>query len=137
MACPGRTRIAFTKVRTNARVSVISLVRRNSLISSANAATVLLSSKDTEPDGNGWHAPEPEPVAIEAEAALVGVATGDRHDEARERERSLFSWAEFMAGEPDEPEQPRGRRRSEAPTLSLFEWALEREQEGALAGAAR
>ena len=46
----------------------------------------------------------------------------------------LFSWAEFMAGEPEEP--PR-KRRDEAPTLSLFEWALEREQEGALAGAAR
>ena len=39
-----------------------------------------------------------------------------------------------MAGEPDEP--PR-RRPDEAPTLSLFEWALEQEQEGALAGAAR
>ena len=33
--------------------------------------------------------------------------------------------AEFMAGE---PEEPRRTRRDEAPTLSLFEWALEREQ---------
>ena len=39
-----------------------------------------------------------------------------------------------MAGEPDEPPKP--RRRDEAPTLSLFEWALEREQEGVLAEAA-
>ena len=83
----------------------------------------------------GWHAPEPEPVVSEAEAAPVGVAPDDRHEDADERQRSLFSWAEFMAGEPDEPPKP--RRRDEAPTLSLFEWALEREQEGALAGSAR
>ena len=83
----------------------------------------------------GWHAPEPEPVAIDVEAATVGVAApDDRHDDADERQRTLFSWAEFMAAEPDEPERSRGRR-EEAPTLSLFEWALEREQEGALAGA--
>ena len=50
-------------------------------------------------------------------------------DDGRERQRTLFSWAEFMAGEPDEPPKP--RRRDEAPTLSLFEWALEQEQEGA------
>jgi len=39
-----------------------------------------------------------------------------------------------MAGEPDEPPKP--RLRDEAP-LSPFEWALEQEQEGALAGALR
>ena len=50
-----------------------------------------------------------------------------------EPQRSLFSWAEFLADTPQEP--PRGRRRHEAPTLSLFEWALEREREAALAGA--
>ena len=32
--------------------------------------------------------------------------------------------------------EPRGRRRHEAPTLPLFEWALEREREGELVGAA-
>ena len=64
----------------------------------------------------GWHAPEP--AVVEAEA--VGVA-GDRDDlleEADERQRTLFSWTEFMVGEPDEPPKP--RRRDEAPTLSLF-----------------
>ena len=75
-----------------------------------------------------WAAPEPEPVAVETAEPVPP-------DEAGERQRSLFSWAEFMAGETLEPE-PR-RRRHEAPTLSLFEWAMEREQEGALAGAAR
>ncbi|MCY3568573.1 MAG: hypothetical protein OXH38_08085 [Chloroflexi bacterium] len=40
-----------------------------------------------------------------------------------------------MAEESPEPKPP---RRGEARTLSLFEWALEQEQqEGALAGAAR
>ena len=81
----------------------------------------------------GWHAPEPEPVTAEP----VGVAAGadESHHQAPERQRSLFSWAEFMVDAETQPPRPRVRR--EAPTLSLFEWALEREQEGALAGAAR
>ena len=82
----------------------------------------------------GWHAPEPEPKpeVVAAEAVAVGADNG--RDEARESQRTLFSWAEFMAEESPEPERP---RRREAPTLSLFEWALEQEREGALAGAAR
>ncbi len=80
----------------------------------------------------GWHAPEPEPVIVEAGVGAEPVAGSE---DAPERQRTLFSWAEFMAGEPDEP--PKRQRRDEAPTLSLFEWALEQEQEGALAGAAR
>jgi len=79
----------------------------------------------------GWHEPEPEPVAVAAAAAVEAAP----EDDAPERQRTLFSWAEFMAGEPDEP--PKRQRRDEAPTRSLFEWALEQEQEGALAGAAR
>ena len=47
--------------------------------------------------------------------------------------RSLFSWAEFLADQPDEP-KPRGR--NQRPTgPSLFDWALEREQEAGLAAA--
>ena len=83
----------------------------------------------------GWHAPEPEPALVEVEAAPVGAAADERRNDAVEPQRTLFSWAEFMADEEAEPPRPRSRR--EAPTLSLFEWALEREQEGALAGAAR
>ncbi|MCY3603079.1 MAG: helicase C-terminal domain-containing protein, partial [Chloroflexi bacterium] len=79
----------------------------------------------------GWHAPEPEPVAVEPETVTVLGKADERHEEAREPQRTLFSWAEFMAGEPDDP--PKRRGRDEAPTLSLFEWALEQEQEGALA----
>ena len=78
-----------------------------------------------------WPESEPEPAAL-AVATIEPV----RRDEAAEPRRTLFSWTEFMAGEPEEPERPRGRRRDEAPTLSLFEWALEKEQEGTLAAAA-
>ena len=63
-----------------------------------------------------WAAPEP--VAVET------VTVGD---EPPERQRSLFSWAEFMA---EEPAEPKGRSRRPAPaSISLFEWALERERE--------
>ena len=77
-----------------------------------------------------WHAPEP--VAVGVTAATESGAD----DDTPEPQRSLFSWAEFMAEEPEEPPPPRGRRRDEAPTLSLFEWARNREREGVLARAA-
>ncbi len=80
----------------------------------------------------GWAAPEP----VAAESVMVGAGAGERRDDAPEGQRSLFSWAEFMADTPDEPLPIRGRRRAEAPTLSLFEWAREREREGVLLGAA-
>ena len=78
-----------------------------------------------------WHALEP--AVVEAEAVAVAIDRRDDHEDAPEPQRSLFSWAEFMAQEPPEPKRA---QRREAPTLSLFEWALEREQEGSLAGAA-
>ena len=81
----------------------------------------------------GWHAPQP--AVVEAEAIGVAAEADESHDQAPERQRSLFSWAEFMADAETQPPGPRTRR--EAPTLSLFEWALEQEQEGALAGATR
>ena len=64
--------------------------------------------------------------------------TNGRHDaEAPEPQKSLFSWAEFMA---EEPAKPRGRRRKPQPaTLSMFEWAmtLERQREQEPVGAGR
>ncbi|MXZ87426.1 MAG: hypothetical protein F4Z07_01050 [Dehalococcoidia bacterium] len=71
-----------------------------------------------------WHSPEP--VAVGAPVATESVA--DAVDP--EPQRTLFSWGEFLA---DTPEEPPRKRRAEAPTLSLFEWALKQEQEGALA----
>ncbi len=79
---------------------------------------------------DGWA--EPEPVAVET--VTVGVDADDRRDDAGEPPRSLFSWAEFMAKEQVEPGR---RRRDEAPTLWLFEWALDRERERELVGAER
>ena len=54
--------------------------------------------------------------------------SGNGHsEEAPEPQRSLFSWAEFMAAE---PVKPAGRGRKPQPvTLSMFEWALTVEQE--------
>ena len=79
----------------------------------------------------GWRVPEP----VMAQVVAVGAAADDSRDDAREAQRTLFSWAEFMTEEPAEP--ARRRRRDEAPTLSLFEWALEQEREGDLVGAKR
>ena len=78
---------------------------------------------------DGWRSPEP--VTAEVVAVEAGADAG--HDDTPEPQRTLFSWAEFMAAEPDEPKR---LRRNEAPTLSLFEWALEREHEGELVGTA-
>ena len=74
-----------------------------------------------------------EPVAAEAVTSRTG--TGDRSDDASEPRRALFSWAEFMA---EERKQPQRRHRRPAPaSISLFEWALERERDGELIGAER
>ena len=70
---------------------------------------------NTPVNGNG-HSPVP----------INGSGNGC-HEEADEPQRSLFSWAEFMA---EEPVKPKGRRRKPQPaTLSMFEWALTLEQE--------
>ena len=59
--------------------------------------------------------------------AAVEVNGNGHSDEAPEPQQSLFSWAEFMA---EEPVKPKGRSRKPQPAAtSLFEWALEMEQE--------
>ena len=80
----------------------------------------------------GWQGPEPVAAVV-----TVGVAADDTVEDDGAPQRSLFSWVEFLADTPDEPPPPRGRRSHEAPTLSLFQWALEQEQEGALVSAGR
>ena len=48
-------------------------------------------------------------------------------------QQDLFSWAEFLA---DEPTPTKRRRQKQAqPSASLFEWALEQEQQAGLAAA--
>ena len=59
------------------------------------------------------------------------------HDGPAQGQQSLFSWAEFLTGE---PAQPQGRNGKTKPTsTSLFEWALstEQEQDKNLVGAGR
>ena len=91
---------------------------------------------------DGWKAVEIEPTVVETHRngngnAANGVelvmgndrhANGNgHHEEAAEGQQSLFSWAEFMA---EEPVKPKGRKRKAQPAAtSLFEWALEMEQE--------
>ena len=89
---------------------------------------------------DGWKVVEVEPEAVEVNgngtnghhANGIGptvelVLANGHHDEAPEPQQSLFSWAEFMA---EEPVKPKGRGWKPQPaTLSMFEWALEMEQE--------
>ena len=65
--------------------------------------------------GNG-HAPVP----------ANGNGNG-HHVEADEPQQTLFSWAEFMAEEPEKPKR-RGRKPQPA-SMSMFEWAMEQERE--------
>ncbi len=82
--------------------------------------------------------PTPEPLAlpvgatVDAESALA-VIPCEHHTGDAPEQRDLFSWAEFLADEP-QPTKQRGRRQAQ-PTASLFEWALEREQQSGLAAA--
>ena len=68
-------------------------------------------------------------------AAIPANGKGRLDDEADEPQQSLFSWAEFMA---EEPVKPKGRGgKTQAPSLSLFEWAVEQEREEEPVGAGR
>ena len=77
--------------------------------------------------GNGHHANGNghAPVPVNSPPRTGYGGNGHRDDEAPEPQRSLFSWAEFMA---EEPVKPKGRK-AQAPPLSLFEWAVEQERE--------
>ena len=69
---------------------------------------------------DGWHAPDLAVVEVDA-------GDGDPDDEAPGLQRSLFSWAEFLAEKPAEPGR---RRRKPAASLPLFELAVSLEREG-------
>ena len=66
---------------------------------------------------------------------LNGSGANGHHEEAEEPEphQSLFSWSEFMA----EPVKPKRKSKAQAPSLSLFEWAVEQEREEEPVGAGR
>ena len=88
-----------------------------------------------------WEREEPaaEPLVLptssdgHAQPATELVPCGSHHGQ-EEEQQTLFSWAEFLA---EQPEEPKHRGRHPRPTgPSLFDWALEREQEAGLAAAA-
>ena len=68
------------------------------------------------------------PINGNGSGAVSASGNGNGHHAGEsEPQRTLFSWAEFMA---EGPVKPRGRRRKPQPaTLSMFEWALTLEQE--------
>ena len=68
------------------------------------------------------------PVNGNGSGAVSASGNGNGHHAGEsEPQRTLFSWAEFMA---EGPVKPRGRRRKPQPaTLSMSEWALTLEQE--------
>ena len=82
--------------------------------------------------------PTPEPLAlpvakgVDAEYTLA-VFPCEHHTGNAPEQRDLFSWAEFLADEP-QPTKRRARKQAQ-PSTSLFEWALEREQQSGLAAA--
>ena len=89
---------------------------------------------------NGHHAdigPTVELVLGNGRNANGNGTNGHHEDEAPEPQRTLFSWAEFMA---EEPVKPKSRKRKPQPaSTSLFEWAfsLEKEREEEPVGAGR
>ena len=87
-----------------------------------------------------WRPVEPTPEAptiielpkVEVEPAVAVIPCG-HHTGVVPQQRDLFSWAEFLA---DKPTPTKNRRRKQVePSTSLFEWALEREQQAGLAAA--
>ena len=104
---------------------------------------VEIEPETIEVNGNGRHAngnghddlfgigPTVELVPVNGHHAN-GNGNG-HHDEAEEPQQALFSWAEFMA---EEPVKPKGRK-TQAPSQSLFEWAVEQEREAEPVGAGR
>ena len=68
--------------------------------------------------------PEPDPVVVEVHANGNGHGHSNVHAEGQQ---SLFSWAEFLAEEPAQPQRWNGK--GKPASTSLFEWALNAEQE--------
>ena len=103
------------------------------------AQQVAAEAEDLLVDGD-WERVEPaaEPLVLpppsdgHAQPVIELVPCGSHHGQ-EEQQQTLFSWAEFLA---DEPEPTPGRGRKPQPSgPSLFDWALEREQQGELAAA--
>ena len=80
--------------------------------------------RPVEASGNGHH------DALGPKVELVpacGHNGNGHHDESEEPQRSLFSWAEFIAAEPVKPRRRNGK--PQPASMSMFEWAFEQERE--------
>ena len=76
---------------------------------------------------NGHHSNGHMPAPVNGNGHHANGNGNGHHDDAHEPQQTLFSWAEFMA---EEPVKSKGRGRKPKPTtLSMFEWAMSREQE--------
>ena len=86
-------------------------------------------------NGNGHHddsfGPTVELAPVNEHHATNGNGTNGHQDEEPEPQQSLFSWAEFMA---EEPVRRKGHK-TQAPSLSLFEWAVEQKRKAETVGA--
>ncbi len=89
---------------------------------------------------DSWRPVDPTPEVptiielsrVEVEPAVAAIPCG-HHTRVAPQQRDLFSWAEFLS---DEPTPTKRRRRKQVqPSTSLFEWALEQEQQAGLAAA--
>ena len=89
---------------------------------------------------DSWRPVEPTPVVpsiielpkVEVDPAVAAIPCG-HHTGTAPQQRDLFSWAEFLS---DEPKPTKNRRRKKVePSTSLFDWALEQEQQAGLAAA--
>ena len=121
------------------------------------AETVFAQARDAEASAeeylvdDDWKVVEPEAIAVngnghhEAIGPTVELVLGNgrhangngngHHEDAPEPQQSLISWAEFMA---EEAVKPKGRGgKTQAPSLSLFAWAVEQEREEEPVGAGR
>ncbi len=82
--------------------------------------------------------PAPEPLALPVGATVdaestVAVIPCEHHTGDVPQQQDLFSWAEFLSDDP-QPTKRRARKQAQ-PLTSLFEWALEREQQSGMAAA--
>ena len=84
-------------------------------------------------NGNG-HGSDIFGPTVELVPSHTSDGNGHR-DEEPEPQRSLFSWAEFMAEEPVRPKRRNGK--PQPATMSMFDWALEQERENETVGAGR
>ncbi len=109
-------------------------IEAEELLVDASWRPVEVEPQAVEVNGNGHH----DALGPAVELVPVNGNNGNGHNEdAAEPQRSLFSWAEFIAAEPD---KPKGRKRKPQPaSMSMFEWAFEqeREREAELVGAGR